>query len=391
LPYRINTVLGLLTLSFIAAKVLVKKDLIVSKNILLIDILTLFVVVVSLISMSYNQTSDFSFNRPNIALLIDIFAAYFLMLLLKKQHRDISFQAIANFYIGAALLQVFFSVVFFFSRDIRDMMLGLLTFGEMGEEKMSRATFRFVGFGQAFAGAGVTYGFILILIMAIIKNNIFRFKKIFFYICSYFFIFTVGMMTGRTTLIGAAFSLLLLVYKDKNVRLKKQYLLIKILFCLILVSIVIYVIFLLNDNLKNFMMKSLNFGFELFINFFNKGELSTTSSTSTLESFIFPDNTKTWIIGDGYYSDPANPGWSYYMGSDVGYTRYLFYFGIIGTLVYFLLNASIIYCVSRKNEKKYNFVFFVFFLSFLALNIKGDISLSRLLLPFLFVNKLSRK
>lgn len=54
--------------------------------------------------------------------------------------------------------------------------------------------------------------------------------------------------------------------------------------------------------------------------------------------YVFPDNLKTWIIGDGYFSNPYNTdpfyigtrSRGYYMGTDVGYLRFIFYFGLIG-------------------------------------------------------------
>jgi O-antigen ligase len=52
---------------------------------------------------------------------------------------------------------------------------------------------------------------------------------------------------------------------------------------------------------------------------------------------VFPDNMKTWIIGDGYganpYNDPYYIGPAYhgfYMGTDIGYLRFIFFFGILG-------------------------------------------------------------
>ena len=53
---------------------------------------------------------------------------------------------------------------------------------------------------------------------------------------------------------------------------------------------------------------------------------------------VFPDNMKTWLIGDGYGanptgSDPYYTGRSYhgfYMGTDIGYLRFIFFFGLFG-------------------------------------------------------------
>jgi hypothetical protein len=57
---------------------------------------------------------------------------------------------------------------------------------------------------------------------------------------------------------------------------------------------------------------------------------------------VFPDNVKTWIIGDGYFHGPSETDPYYvgptmvdfYMGTDVGYLRFIFYFGIIGLIAF---------------------------------------------------------
>ena len=62
-------------------------------------------------------------------------------------------------------------------------------------------------------------------------------------------------------------------------------------------------------------------------------------SNEILKSMVvFPDSLHTWIIGDGYFNnskydvyylgDATEAG--YYMGTDIGYLRFLFYFGTIG-------------------------------------------------------------
>ena len=60
--------------------------------------------------------------------------------------------------------------------------------------------------------------------------------------------------------------------------------------------------------------------------------------------YVFPDNVKTWIIGDGYFDGPSNTDPYYvgptmtgfYMWTDVGYLRLIFYFGLIGLFTFML-------------------------------------------------------
>lgn len=56
------------------------------------------------------------------------------------------------------------------------------------------------------------------------------------------------------------------------------------------------------------------------------------------DDVCFPESLKTWIIGDGYFSNPrdVDPYFTgryiggYYMGTDVGYLRFIFYAGVLG-------------------------------------------------------------
>lgn len=58
--------------------------------------------------------------------------------------------------------------------------------------------------------------------------------------------------------------------------------------------------------------------------------------------YVFPETLKTWIIGDGYFLNPSDIDsyytgkiyGGYYMGTDVGYLRFIFYFGLIGLIAF---------------------------------------------------------
>ena len=81
--------------------------------------------------------------------------------------------------------------------------------------------------------------------------------------------------------------------------------------------------------------------------------------------YVFPDNIKTWIIGDGYLSNPADvdPYFTgkiikgFYMGTDVGYLRFIFYFGLIGLIVFTgLFHKASQICQNRFPNQKDMFI-----------------------------------
>ena len=87
--------------------------------------------------------------------------------------------------------------------------------------------------------------------------------------------------------------------------------------------------------------------------------------------YVFPDNFKTWSIGDGYFDNPYyndvyyfGPKWGgFYMATDVGYLRFIFYFGVIGLALFiaFFCKSTHI-CIRRFKEYK------IFFLMLVAVN-----------------------
>ena len=73
-------------------------------------------------------------------------------------------------------------------------------------------------------------------------------------------------------------------------------------------------------------------------------------------SISIPDNLKTWLIGDGYMENPydkepyyVGPNFGgFYMATDVGYLRFIFYFGIFGllTFMYYVFECAKV-CMNR--------------------------------------------
>ena len=89
-----------------------------------------------------------------------------------------------------------------------------------------------------------------------------------------------------------------------------------------------------------------------------------------MNMYVWPDNLKTWMIGDGYFNNPldTNPyyigrgaGAAYYMHTDVGYCRFLFYFGLTG-LVLFILYFYKVASVCATRLSRYKSLFFLLLL-----------------------------
>jgi hypothetical protein len=287
---------------------------------------------------------------------------------------------VANLYIIVADIQIVLSVLFFFFPKMADIAYGMLWRAEVSvkifEVVLGK---RLLGFGAQLAGAGVIYGFVLLLIAAILKNNTLSFRKVLFYFISFVLIFLIGMMVSRTTFVGGALSLLLLC-KNGAARNNK-----KVLRCIIVLAISgIVVLLLIDKKTVSAIENIINFGYKVITN----REEFLRNLNVYLKMQIFPNTLKTWIIGDGYLMNPKVTGvLSYYMGTDAGYSRLLFYFGIIGTFFYFYANIYLIHSVKINNEKKYNLFFSLVIVFLLILNLKGIVSLGIMIAPFFFIAK----
>ena len=86
--------------------------------------------------------------------------------------------------------------------------------------------------------------------------------------------------------------------------------------------------------------------FEPIINLINGRGFSATSLNIMKRMEKMP-SILTWIIGDGYFQ-LDNGG--YYMGTDLGYLRMIFYYGLIGTIMMFLLQILTSFTIRKNNR-----------------------------------------
>ena len=145
----------------------------------------------------------------------------------------------------------------------------------------------------------------------------------------------------------------------------------------------------INDDFKI----NIRFAFEGFFSLWNEGVWFVTSNENLKKMYIFPDNFKTWVIGDGYIENPrvTDPYYTgkvysgYYMGTDVGYLRFIFYFGLLGLITFIYFFVALI----KKCIKKFS-GFYLMFVLLLFVNLIGWLKVATdifvILAPFLLIN-----
>lgn len=308
---------------------------VIDYGIIRIFIWALLVSFFGILSVIYNETRDYAYASYIVSMLVWLFGAYTVVYCIKLTYGKIDIPLISNFIIACAVFQCITAIMIeyipAFSTWVDKTVLGVgfqKSFSDVKNERL-------YGIGAFLDVAGMRFSCILGII-AIIVANLKGNKSNWItalYITCFIIISCIGNMMSRTTIIGTCVALIYWLYCLLNNN-KQSYKVIKYLAIVLAISLPLVIYFYhSNDTFYN----KFRFGFEGFFNYFEAGEWRTQSNDKLQNMFVLPDNLKTWLIGDGYFEDVLkNPyyighNWLYfYMGTDVGYSRFLFYFGILG-------------------------------------------------------------
>lgn len=391
IPVNVSTTLMFGVVGFILfiAKFLLTNSTLMHKRYLIFLFFVLLSSLMVFISVTVNQTQDLEMLILVIYMAVTFFSSYFVITTLKKIQYQVDFVSVSTLIINVIFIQSVIALSMFYMPWFGDLINQIQRLTDSESDIISNVnTFRITGFGTRFFEAGVISGFGLLLIGMQIRNNYYNNLLILSF--KFLFIMIIGSMMARTTLIGALLGLLLIVLPKSSkpsLSLFKKRLL--FLSSVIFLPVVLFSVLMNNKNFKEVMEPVFNFAFEAFINYFEQGTLESKSTNHLKEMYIFPSNLKTWLIGDGYWLNPVGSG--YYMHTDVGYLRMIYFFGIPGLILFFLINYFSINLADDIESKK---VISLIFITYLALlNLKGyiDITSFTLLLSMASIPCLKRR
>lgn len=334
----------------------------IDKDVFVLSLYALAIGLVSLATMVYNNTNDYSFLTYFISMWVWLGGAYFVTIWLKNVHGYLSVKLVCHYLIVVCVAQCLIALGMEMHPPLKQFVDSFLG----GEDAfMGNAGDRMYGIGAALDVAGFRFAAVLVAISVLCTETV-RFGQQLFYMLAFFIILTIGSMIGRSTVMGAGVALVFLVGysilkadEDSRKTIGQCW---KAFASVVLIGLP-FIVYQYNTNPS--MHENLRFGFEGFFSLFEKGYWSTNSTDILVDHMIvFPETLKTWLIGDGYcsnpYADPYYTGPSYhgfYMGTDIGFLRFLFYFGIFGTfaLVLYIFNVSMA-CARRFPTYKILFV-----------------------------------
>lgn len=361
------------------------------RDFLIISLLSLGVCMASYMTMTINNTPDNSYLTYIVSMWVWVGAAYLVTRMIKVVHHTLSVELVCYYLIAVGVIQCILAVVIESSPIIRHYIDGMLG----GELYMSTGGGRMHGIGCALDVAGSRFAALLVMIAFLIPheyNNQNQNKRGLLLIIAFFIITIIGSMIGRTTAVGSILGIICLTFtftfKGQLFNGSRQTFLAHF-GCIFLIIISLATI---AYNSEPHWREQIRFGFEGFFSLVEKGKWEVHSNDILMDSYIFPTNIKTWIIGDGYIAttniDPYYTGVNYsgfYKGTDVGYCRFIFYFGLIG-LIAFITFITKVCQVCAKRFYEYRYMFICLYLLNLAIWLKVSTDLFLVFAPFLCIN-----
>ena len=342
------------------------------------------ILIVALLTGFVNFNSDWYFVKYFFSIVLTYFFSYAVTFLFYRTYGEITVEKILKYIIICNFIYLGLSLIMLVIPSIGSLLFSLMKFDEAQEAALIKSEgVRLHAFGISYFNGGVIQGFIC-LFLALYVSFIEKSKhKQYFIICCMCVFALMGLFIARTSMVGSGLGFLVLAIFYIRKHLKT--------FISILSIVGILVMIVLHSDipfLKQY-EDMFNWAFELFINYGESGEATTTSLYYMTAMYdIIPDNIKTWIIGDARWLGVNGEG--FYMGTDIGMFRYIWYFGIIGLIVMLSYNykyLKLFFCGRLLNNNSRFFIVFLF-LYLTILLFKGAADLLYLCSLFYFCSSL---
>lgn len=317
-------------------------------------ILTAIASIVSLIgytSVTINETPDYAYASYIVSMWVWLCAAYLLYRVLTYIHLEVNISHVCYYVIGVCVLQCVLAMLIDLYQPIQEFADGLMDNSFMIERK------RLYGIGATLDTAGGRFSIAIFMIIYMVLYRIslsdLGSKPLLLgLVFAYVVLVVIGNMIARTTIIGIVVSLVyfLLVRKwapPMKTQIVKKFVGLLVALCLLVVPLLVYCY-----NQDDKFQRQIRFGFEGFFSLVEHRQWQVGSNEQLRNMIVFPDNVKTWVIGDGYFNNPdvVDPLYigedigGFYKGTDIGYLRFIFFFGVLGcgAFMFFMYRACIL-------------------------------------------------
>lgn len=365
-PFEFNAYPGMNTKKVMAAVALAilvfrmvkQRGLTVNKDFVYLSIIAGLVSFCGIISVTYNNTTDYAYATYITSAWVWWGAAYTACSLIRWVHGRIDIPLVINYLVAVCFMQCCIALVIDLDPDFKQWVMSIFATGDMYFEKGHVQ--RMFGIGCALDVAGIRFALVLVAMffMKMQQEGNKWYKDLLFYLV-FFFILVVGNMIGRTTIVGVGVAFVYLAFLSLRQfrRIERRYVNMWKRVLLILLVFIPVVVFFYQTNPR--LRKNFRFGFEGFVSLIEKGEWRVTSNDKLQTMYVWPDNMKTWTIGDGYFDNPVetDPYYTgkrtggFYKNSDVGYVRFIFYFGLIGLVMFSFYMIQVSMACRRRHPE----------------------------------------
>ncbi len=329
-----------------------------------VSLLALIVSLCGLFGVVLNNTSDYSYAGYIFSMWVWLAASYLVVCLINNAHGQINFRLVANYMIAVCVIQCLASIM---NDNIPAFKKVVDTYVFQGQDFINSlpGIKRKYGIGANLDTAGVRFSAILILIPATViglKDELKR-KWLWAYALSFLFITIEGNIISRTTIVGTCMGLVYILFNLNKLKSDSKnfnsWMSLASVFTLGLILLGGIYYYNVNEGFR----EDLRFGFEGLFSLVENGEWSVSSNDRLSNMYVWPENLQTWLIGDGYFSNPINTDpyfigkitGGYYMGTDVGFLRFIFYFGVIGLTAFalFFIGCGILCSKEYPNHRMF--------------------------------------
>lgn len=184
-------------------------------------------------------------------------------------------------------------------------------------------------------------------------------KAIFKYVVSFFILIVGCLFYGRSSIVTIGLSMILLLSL-----VKKKTKILKFFGWAFIFAAVGLTIMIIIAQYNTYFGWWMNWAFEPFIAFFTNSSIGSMESLSNM--YIMP-STKTLFFGDGLFNTPEG----YYMHSDVGLLRSIYFFGIFGLLLNLAMVIYLFVVCKKKCPKSIGIICVFILINVLIYEVKG--------------------
>ncbi|MBR5402739.1 MAG: hypothetical protein IK113_00750 [Bacteroidales bacterium] len=335
----INTkmVIAAVGLALFFLDMLQNREFVISKDFLMFSIICILVSVWTFLVITINNTVDTSYAQYLVSAWVWMGGAYTVVWLIRTVHGKASVELIGQYMVFVCVAQCILAYAMTLFPSLKSFVDSLM--GDAAEF-MGPAKDRIYGLGAALDPSGLRFAAVLVILAHLIHKTNSDTNRVLeaFYIFAFIIISIIGNMISRTTIIGVGLALfywILLLFIEKRQRYLSGFW-VTASICLLVSLGLIILLYQTNYYFRN----NLRFGFEGFFSLAEKGYWETNSTNILKGMVVWPESLKTWIIGDGlFFNSQGTPDrfgqleTGFYMDTDIGYLRFIFYFGGVGLLL----------------------------------------------------------